>query len=320
MEEIGIKLNLSKCHIGHQEVKFLGHIVSKKGIKPDPENVEVVSKMKHPTNVKETRRFLGIAGFYRKHIEKLSTLAASLTDLTRRNQPFKWDETCQRAFEEIKRRLVSSPVLIKANLSQQFVLETDASQHHVAAVLLQYDEKGPRAIGYFSKKLKPAEVRYSTTDREASAIVLACRQFGHYLWGAKFVIRTDHRPIVSVFKQKTKSPRMNRWMLEMRGYRYKIEYKSGKRNVVADQLSRPVRLIQGSDAGEWLGKSREEMKDMQRAEPRWREMADYLEGGRIPRSKYPRHTQDQFALEEDILYLCKQKVDGTILYLLVVPN
>ncbi len=136
MEEVSIKLNLSKCHIGQQEVKFLGHVVSKNGIKPDPENVEAVSKMNHPTNVKETRRILGMAGFYRKHIEKLSALASPLMDLTRKNQPFKWDETCQRAFEEIKRRLVSSPVLVKANLSQQFVLETDASQHHVAAVLL----------------------------------------------------------------------------------------------------------------------------------------------------------------------------------------
>ncbi len=94
MEEVGIKLNLSKCHIGQQEAKFWGYVVSKSGIKPDPENVEAVSKMKPPTNVKETQMFLGVAGFYRKHIEKLSALAAPLTDLTRKNQPFEWDETC----------------------------------------------------------------------------------------------------------------------------------------------------------------------------------------------------------------------------------
>ncbi len=103
MEEVGIKLNLSKCHIGQQDVKFLGHIVSTEEMKPDPENVEAVSKMKLSTNVKETRRFLGMAGFYRKHIKKLSALAAPLTDLMRKNQPFKWDETCQHAFEEIKK-------------------------------------------------------------------------------------------------------------------------------------------------------------------------------------------------------------------------
>ncbi len=94
----------------------------------------------------------------------------------------------------------------------------------------------------------------------------------------------------------------------------------GKNNVVADQLSRPVRIIQGSDNRTWLGKSKDEIKEMQRDEPRWREMVEYVEGERIPRSKYLRATLDQFSLEYDILYLCKRKVDGTILYLLVVPN
>ncbi len=244
MEGVGIKLNLSKCHIGQQEVKFLGHVVSKEGFKPDPGNVEAIVKMEPPTNVKETRRFLGITGFYRKHMDRFSNIAPPLTNLTRKNQPFEWTEACQLAFEEIKTKLVSSPVLVKAIFSRTFVLETDARQQHVAAVLLQYDPNGlPQTIDYFSKKLKPAEVRYSTTDREALAIVLACRQFHHYLLGTKFIIRNDHQPIVSVFKQRTKSPRMKRWMLEMRDFRYKIEYKMGKKYRVADQLSRPVRLI-----------------------------------------------------------------------------
>ncbi len=94
----------------------------------------------------------------------------------------------------------------------------------------------------------------------------------------------------------------------------------GKNNVVTDQLSRPVRVIQGSEDGTWLGRRRDEIQGLQREEPRWREMIDYLEGGRIPRSKYPRATLDQFTLEDGILYLCKQKVDSTILYLLIVPN
>ncbi len=216
--------------------------------------------MKPPTNVKETRRFLGMTGFYRKHIDHFSNLAAPLTDLTRKNHPFRWTVECQKAFEDLKDKLVTSPILVKANLCKQFILETDASQHHVAAVLLQYDDEGlPRALGYFSKKLKNTEVRYSTTDREALAIVLACRQFHHYLRGTKFVIGTDHQPITTVFRQRTKSPRMNRWMLEMREYRFRIEYKKGKNNVVADQLSRLVRVIQGSEDGTWLGKSREEI-------------------------------------------------------------
>ncbi len=150
MGEVGIKLNLSKCSIGQREVKFLGHIVSEDGFRPDPRNIEAIVNMKPPTNVKETRRFLGMTGFYRKHIDHFSHLAAPLTDLTRKNQPFRWTVECQKAFEDLKDKLVTTPILVKANLGRQFILETDASQHHVAAVLLQYGDKGlPRAIGYY---------------------------------------------------------------------------------------------------------------------------------------------------------------------------
>ncbi len=106
----------------------------------------------------------------------------------------------------------------------------------------------------------------------------------------------------------------------MRDYRFRVVCKTGKNNVVADQLSRPVRVIQGSEDGTWLGKSEDEIQELQREEPRWREMVEYLEGGRISRSKYPLATLDQFALADGILYLCKQKIDGTILYLLILPN
>ncbi len=137
--------------------------------------------------LKKREDFWEWQGFYRKHIDKFSHLAAPLTDITRKNQPFRWTVDCQQAFEDLKNKLGTSPFLVKANLSKQFILETDASQHHVGAVLLQYDDEGlPRAVGYFSKKLKQAE------------------------WGTRFVIRTDHQPITTVFRQRTKSPRMNR--------------------------------------------------------------------------------------------------------------
>ncbi len=144
--------------------------------------------------------------------------------------------------------MTKAPILVKVDHGKRFILETDASQNHVGVILMQYSEEGlPQVIAYFSKKLRPTKVKYATTDKEALAVVLACRQFHHYLWG------TDHQPIVSVFKQGTKSPRMNRWILEMRDYRYKIEYKAGKDNVVADQLSRPVLNIREME-DKWLGR------------------------------------------------------------------
>ncbi len=112
--------------------------------------------MKPPTNVKEVRRFLGMCGFYRKHIENFSSLASPLTNLTRKNQPFEWTKECDNAFMELKDRVTSPPILAKANLTQQFFLETDDSQNHVAAVLLQYNQENiPHTIAYFSKKLRP---------------------------------------------------------------------------------------------------------------------------------------------------------------------
>ncbi len=221
-----------------------------------------------------------MCSFYRRHIENFSKLAAPLTNLTQKRVPFSWSPDCQQAFETLKGKLTAAPILEEADMTIVFILETDASLTHVGALLMQmYDNNLPRVIGYFSKKPRPTEMRYSTTGREALAIVLACRQFYNFLWGKKVFVRTDHQPLVSIFRQKTKSPRMNRWILEIRDYHFSIDYKSGKKNVVADQLSCPVRPIRpwGDQDELFLGKTREEFSQMQMQEPRWREMRQYLE-------------------------------------------
>ncbi len=174
MHAAEIKTNLFKCNIGQREVKFLGHIVNEDGYKPDPSKVEAVSKMEPPTNAKGVKGFLGMVGIYCKHIENFSKIASPVTDLTHKNKAYEWTVTCQKAFTTLRDKLTSAPILAKANLKRTFILETDTSQHHVAAVLMQYHEDNlPKVIVYFSKKLRPAEIRYSTTDREVLTIVLA---------------------------------------------------------------------------------------------------------------------------------------------------
>ncbi|XP_066968110.1 uncharacterized protein [Macrobrachium rosenbergii] len=138
-------------------------------------------------------------------------------------------------------------------MTRPFQLFTDASLDHVGAVLMQESDGLLKPVGYLSKKLKPVEQRYSTTDREALAIVLACRRFHHFLWGTMFTIHTDHQPLLSVFKRKTKSPRMNIWIIEMQDYRFKVVYRPGKHKEVADQLSRPVRVIFHNNQDNYLG-------------------------------------------------------------------
>ncbi len=167
--------------------------------------------MKPPTKVKEVRRFLGMTRFYRKHIHNYAKIATPLTNLTRKTHTFKWTDQCHTVFETLKE------YLSKAQPHQIFIVTTDASNKHVGGVLSQTQNDGEiKPLGYFSKKLNLTEGRYSATDKEALAVVLACRHFHHYLWGTKFTILTDHQPLTSISKKKTKSARMNRWIMKMR--------------------------------------------------------------------------------------------------------
>ncbi len=160
----------------------------------------------------------------------------------------------------MKEYLSKAPVLVRAQPHQPFILTTDASNTHVGGDLSQTQNDGEtKPLGYFSKKSNATEGRYSATDKETLAAVLGCRHFHHYLWGTKFTILTDHQPLTSIFKKKTKSARMNRWIMEMREYHYEIKYVQGKyNNYVADQLSRPVRIVQRCLTTTILGLTSEE--------------------------------------------------------------
>ncbi len=165
--------------------------------------MEAVLEMKPPTKVKEIRRFLGMTGFYRKHIHNYAKIATPLTTLIRKTQTFKWTDQCQTAFETLKEYLSKAPLLVRAQPHQPFILTTDTSNTHVGGVLSQTQTDGKtKPLGYFSKKLNSTESRYSATNKEALAVVLACRHFHHYLWGTKFTILTDNQPLTSIFKKK----------------------------------------------------------------------------------------------------------------------
>ena len=323
LQSNGVKLNLSKCTFGEAEVKFLGHLVSEQGCKPDPKNVEAVQKMHPPKTVKEVRSYLGMCGFYRKHIPEFAKIAVPLYNLTKKNVDFIWTKECQTSFEALKTSLIQAPVLVRADVTKPFIVTTDASQTHVGGVLSQIQEDGSdRPIGYFSKKLKPPESRYSTTDREALAIILTCRHFHHYLWGTKFIIYTDHRPLTSIFKKKTKSQRVQRWTWEMKEYSFEIKYVKGKNNFVADSLSRPVRIIKRvpTQSESYLGLSQNEFIHLQREDPQWKALAEFLEGGNVPTKIYPRTILEQFVVIDKILYYTREKTDGSLHYCIVVPQ
>lgn len=159
LREKGVKVNISKSKFGQRQVKFLGHILSEKGCQPDPANIEaIVAPPPKKKNIREVRRFLGMCGFYRKPVPSYAEITAPLTDLTRKT-PFLWTQKCQKAFEQMKEKLTQAPILVRADVTKPFSVTTDASNTRVGGVLSQIAPDGTnRAIGYFSRKLKPTEL------------------------------------------------------------------------------------------------------------------------------------------------------------------
>ncbi|XP_042868781.1 uncharacterized protein LOC122251142 [Penaeus japonicus] len=198
-------LNIGKSSFATHEFQFLGYLITKEGIQPDPAKVEAIRTMKPPQNVRGVRQFLGCTGFFRKHIPIYAMIAAPLTSLTRKGRSFRWKEEHQQAFEELQRRLMSAPVLRKPDFNRPFEVHSDASQ---VACLMQRDGEGvPHDVAYFSRKLREVERRYPVIDIEALAVVEAVRNFDAYLNGKSFVIYTDHRPLVyKIAEEQQKDP------------------------------------------------------------------------------------------------------------------
>ena len=182
LREAGLKLKPSKCIFFQSSVKYLGHVVSREGVMADPDKVRKVATWPVPTSTKETQSFLGFASYYRRFIRDFAEIAKPLHRLTEKTAPFNWTVECQAAFQELRQRLTSAPILAHPDFSQQFILDTDASDIGMGAVLSQVDREGrERAIAYGSRLLSKAERRYCVTRRELLAVVTFTRHFRPYL-------------------------------------------------------------------------------------------------------------------------------------------
>ncbi|GJU30092.1 putative reverse transcriptase domain-containing protein [Tanacetum coccineum] len=229
----------SKCEFWLQQVAFLGHIVSADGIIMDPSKVEAITKWPRPTTVTEVRSFLGLAGYYRRFVEGFSRLALPLTQLMRKGEKFVWTDERQESFEELKRRLVSAPILTLPSGSGGFQIYSDASKKGLGCVLMQHG----KVIAYASRQLKPYEVNYPTHDLELAAVVFALKIWRHYLYGEACDIFTDHKSLKYIFTQRELNMRQRRWLELLKDYDTNIQYHPGKANVVADALSRKSGMI-----------------------------------------------------------------------------
>ena len=239
LRSAGLQLKTSKCHFGLDEVELLGHSVSAKGVRPLESRVEAIKNLGPPDSVKPLRSFLGMASYYRSHIPHFSDVALPLTELTKAKAPFIWGPEQQKAFDALKNALVKAPILAHPNVNKPYILYTDASNAAVGAILVQKDDEGvERVICYVSNKLAGPQLRWSTIEKEAYAIVNALKRLHAYLWGAKFEIHTDHSPLRSLFQSEIKSSKLARWSIQIQEFGAPILYCEGKRNFRADFLSR----------------------------------------------------------------------------------
>ncbi|GJT33403.1 putative reverse transcriptase domain-containing protein [Tanacetum coccineum] len=227
----------SKCEFWIPKVQFLGHVIDSEGIHVDPAKIESIKDWTSPKSPTEIRQFLGLAGYYRRFIEGFSKIAKPMTKLTQKKIKFEWGDKQEAAFQLLKQKLCSAPILALPEGSEDFIAYCDASKKGLGAVLMQRE----KVISYASRQLKIHEKNYTTHDLELGAVVFALKIWRHYLYGTKCTVFTDHKSLQHILDQKELNMRQRRWLELLSDYDCDIRYHPGKANVVADALSRKER-------------------------------------------------------------------------------
>ncbi|GJU19909.1 putative reverse transcriptase domain-containing protein [Tanacetum coccineum] len=228
----------SKCEFWLPKVQFLGHVIDSQGIHVDPTKIESIKDWASPKTPTEIHQFLGLAGYYRRFIEGFLKIAKPMTKLTQKKVKFVWGDKQEAAFQLLKQKLCSAPILALPEGSKDFIAYCDASIKGLGAVLMQRE----KVIAYASRQLKIHEKNYTTHDLELGAVVFALKIWRHYLYGTKCTVFTDHKSLQHILNQKELNMRQRRWLELLSDYDCEIRYHPGKANVVADALSRKERI------------------------------------------------------------------------------
>ncbi len=236
----GLTANPRKCAIGRVEVRYLGFHLGHGQVRPQIDKTAAVAACPSPKTKKEVRQFLGLAGYYRRFVPNFSDLTSPLTDLTKKEapDPVQWTELCQQALTKVKAALCGGPLLHSPNFDLPFLLQTDASDRGLGAVLAQVVGGEERPVLYLSRKLSKRETRYSTVEKECLAIRWAVLTLRYYLLGREFTLCSDHAPLQWLHRMKDTNARITRWYLALQPFKFKVVHRPGAQMAVADFLSR----------------------------------------------------------------------------------
>lgn len=233
-----LTINKKKSVFCRSELKYLGYLVDKHGLRTDPTKVDTILNYPTPSTSKEVKRFLGMAGWYRRFINNFAKISKPLCKLTCKNIDFKWSNEAEESFNQLKTALVSSPILKCPNFDLPFAIHTDASALAIGGVLTQCYDGVEHPIAYCSRSLNKNEVNYSTTERELLAVIYALEQFKSYVEGQDCKIITDHASLLWFYKLKNPSGRLARWSMRLSQFNFTIEHRKGRENIIPDALSR----------------------------------------------------------------------------------
>ena len=239
LDESGLTLNEKKCEYNQPSLWFYGYILSKDGLSADPKKVDAILKTSIPRNASQLRSFLGLASYCARFIRNFASISSPLRELTKKNTKWQWTNVHQLAFDKIKTAIADDCIMAFYDPSKETTLTVDASPVGLGAILSQTQDDGTvRNISYASRSLTATERRYSQTEKEALAVVWGCERFHLYLIGKEFVLYTDHKPLETIYSPKSKPPpRIERWLLRLQQYQYRVKYRPGASNP-ADVLSR----------------------------------------------------------------------------------
>ncbi|XP_056605021.1 uncharacterized protein LOC130421252 [Triplophysa dalaica] len=240
LRRAGLTANPKKCAVGRVEVRYLGFHLGHGEVRPQIDKTAAIATAPRPKTKKEVRQFLGLAGYYRRFVPNYSDLTSPLTDLTKKGEPdtVQWTEQCQQGFTQVKAALCGGPLLHAPDFSLPFLLQTDASDRGVGAVLSQEIEGEDRPVLYISRKLSRAEMRYSTIEKECLAIRWAVLTLRYYLLGREFTLCSDHAPLQWLHRMKDTNARITRWFLALQPFKFQVIHRPGTQMAVADFLSR----------------------------------------------------------------------------------
>ena len=238
-----------KCKFLRSSVEYLGYRLDREGIHPLNDNVTAIVEAPEPRNVKELCAFLGLVNYYGKFIKQLSTIAHPLSQLLCKGKAWNWDSHCREAFQELKSRLASSEVLVHYDPSLPLRLNCDASAYGVGAVLShKYPDGSDRPIAYASRTLSKSEQNYAQIEKEGLALIYGVKKFHKYVYGRKFTLITDHKPLTTILGSKKNLPtlaaaRLQRWAIFLMGYQYDLDFRSTHQHANADGFSRlPIEM------------------------------------------------------------------------------